>query len=179
MYRWLRMMIDRHEARQAKKQRKEALDRYGWETKCPGCERPMHADDTVVRFRDTDYHWHYLCQCGTVIHYLLMMFPTKVGYGRWRCGLNAPGTPGGNLNGQWYPLRLEQGEPLYHYAPTDLHYVYSPHDKKMITLLTDQIPWSNRGFNIISLAIGTTVTHDGVDWWFDGVKFVVRNTHLE
>lgn len=179
MYRWLRMMIDHRETRQKEKQRKKALDRYGWESKCPGCARLMHADGTVVRFRDTGRHWHYLCQCGTVIHYLLLMFPTIVGYGRWRLGTKSPGAPGGNLNGQWYPLRLEKGEVLYHYALTNLHYVYSPRDQKMITLMSNQIPWFSRGINIISLDIGDAVTHGGVDWLFDGIKFVIHNAHLK
>lgn len=179
MYRWMRKLIEDHEVRQKEKERREALDRYGWEAKCPGCHRPMHADDTVVRFRDTNNHWHYLCRCGTVTHYLLVMFPVMVGYGRWRCGVHSPGTPGGNLNGQWYPNRLLNGEPLYHYAPTDLYYVYSEKDHKLVALMVDQIPWFNGRVNITSLEIGSVVTHNNTHWVFDGIRFVIQPTHPE
>lgn len=52
------------EACAERKRRDDALNTYGWDAKCPACQKWMHRNDLVIACQVTDMHWHYLCRCG-------------------------------------------------------------------------------------------------------------------
>lgn len=55
-----------------------ALNRFGWDGKCARCGRWHHTDACATFLRETEWHWHYLCDCGEVSHWFLgNMFPMR------------------------------------------------------------------------------------------------------
>lgn len=52
-------------AERAFKQRQlKALNKHGFDVKCPGCNSWMNTDKTAIAVVETEEHWHYLCKCG-------------------------------------------------------------------------------------------------------------------
>lgn len=176
MYQFIRRVLDKH---RIQKRQENALRDYGWEATCPGCRQLLHTEDRVINFRDTRHHWHYMCQCGMVMHYILTIIPVMIGYGRYRLGTAYPGTDGGNLNGIWYPIRLLENEPLYSFPATGLSYVFSEKEQTMVPLLPNQLPQVNPQTRCITLTVGMEVVHGDKDWVFDGIRFVQQSPYVK
>lgn len=46
------------------RRQRAALQLYGWDGQCPGCNRWMHATGCAIFIKATNWHWHYQCNCG-------------------------------------------------------------------------------------------------------------------
>ena len=74
-----------------RRREKKALSQYGWDGSCVGCGRRAHATGCAKLIAETDYHWFYGCDCGTVTPWCLGIAPCPVrnepqreGWPNWR-----------------------------------------------------------------------------------------------
>ena len=81
-----------NDKRIVKARHNKALEKYGWDGRCPKCECFIHGDGCAKVEAVTTWHWIYRCDCGEQSAWFVgMLFPVydngKRGYPDWKSEL--------------------------------------------------------------------------------------------
>lgn len=53
-----------YQQKSSERRQEKTLIKHGFDCSCPGCNKWMLTEKTIVEQSETEMHWHFLCECG-------------------------------------------------------------------------------------------------------------------
>lgn len=121
----------------------------------------------IKRYRQTHQLDHYLCQCGTVSHWIFTLVMSCVGYGRYRLG---SGPKGCSVFKGFVPHRLIERDLLWISPSTNMAFLF---DRGYLTVWKmDELPFIPGGrYTFSILPEGRVIDVDSDLYQFNGFFF--------
>lgn len=137
---------------------------------CHGCNKRMNDNHPPLRHRASRHLDHYLCECGTVSHWLMTIVMVCVGHGRYR-RVNVKQQS--SCMGEFVPNRILPDDTLWLNPQTSTAYFFE--HGVLVRFNLNELP---RGFNnkyqFSLIDKGHNIKVGGRCLTFDGITFVER-----